>query len=102
MEEINARLRSWASVLDEKMRAQAEATSTMPFIHPHLALMPDAHLGLGDRRLGDPDAAGADARRVGVDIGCGMIAVRTPLHADDLAGRSLAPLREAVEAAVPL
>ncbi|GAA1836173.1 RtcB family protein [Microlunatus capsulatus] len=103
METINSRLLSWASVLDEKTRAQAETTSTMPFIHPHVALMPDAHLGLG-ATVGSviPTLRALMPAAVGVDIGCGMIAVRTQLHADDLAGRPLAPLREAVEAAVPL
>jgi hypothetical protein len=47
MEKISQRLFSWASILDTKARDQAQAASTMPFIHPHLALMPDAHLGKG-------------------------------------------------------
>ncbi|SDR93922.1 tRNA-splicing ligase RtcB [Friedmanniella luteola] len=103
MEKINDRLLSWASVLDEKTRAQAESTSTMPFIFPHLALMPDAHLGLG-ATVGSviPTLRALMPAAVGVDIGCGMIAVRTQLSAADLGGRPLAPLREAVEAAVPL
>lgn len=44
METITPGLLSWASILDEGTRAQAEMTATMPFIHPHVALMPDAHL----------------------------------------------------------
>lgn len=47
MEKINDRLFNWASLLEDNTRAQAELTATMPFIHPHVALMPDAHLGLG-------------------------------------------------------
>ncbi|PJI51923.1 hypothetical protein CTI14_51310, partial [Methylobacterium radiotolerans] len=39
---------------------------------------------------------------VGVDIGCGMIAVRTPFTKDDLDGRDLAALREQIERAIPL
>jgi tRNA-splicing ligase RtcB (3'-phosphate/5'-hydroxy nucleic acid ligase) len=38
---------SWASVLEPETLAQARRTATMPFIYPHLALMPDAHLGKG-------------------------------------------------------
>ncbi len=47
MEKINSRLLSWASVLDERTREQALRTSSMLFVFPHLALMPDAHLGKG-------------------------------------------------------
>ncbi|MBM7473179.1 hypothetical protein JOE66_002813 [Subtercola frigoramans] len=47
MEHISKRLISWASILDDQTRAQATLASTMPFIFPHIALMPDAHLGKG-------------------------------------------------------
>jgi tRNA-splicing ligase RtcB len=103
MERINARLMSWASILDEATRTQAEKTATMPFVFPHLALMPDAHLGKG-ATVGSviPTLRTLMPAAVGVDIGCGMIAVRSQFHAEDLAGRPLAGLREAIEAAVPL
>ena len=45
MEQISKRLMNWASILEDKTREQAVMASKMPFIHPHLALMPDAHLG---------------------------------------------------------
>jgi len=44
---ISKRLISWASLLDDKALAQAERAASMPFVFPHLALMPDAHLGKG-------------------------------------------------------
>lgn len=47
MERINAKLYNWASILEESTREQALTTALMPFIFPHLALMPDAHLGRG-------------------------------------------------------
>lgn len=47
MEQIGEKLLNWASLLEEHTRAQAETTASTPFIHPHLALMPDAHLGKG-------------------------------------------------------
>ena len=47
MEKISAKLVNWASILEQGTRDQAVTTATMPFIHPHVALMPDAHLGLG-------------------------------------------------------
>jgi tRNA-splicing ligase RtcB len=101
MEKITARLFSWASLLEEKTEQQARTTSTMPFIHPHLALMPDAHLGLG-ATVGSviPTLGAVMPAAVGVDIGCGMIAVRTQFTAADLpADRK--PLREQIERAVP-
>jgi tRNA-splicing ligase RtcB (3'-phosphate/5'-hydroxy nucleic acid ligase) len=45
--QLTTKLYSWASVLEESTRTQALQSATMPFIFPHLALMPDAHLGKG-------------------------------------------------------
>jgi tRNA-splicing ligase RtcB (3'-phosphate/5'-hydroxy nucleic acid ligase) len=45
MKRIGERLISWASVLEPETLAQAERTASLPFVFPHLALMPDAHLG---------------------------------------------------------
>ena len=44
MQQISKRLVNWASILEPDVREQAERTAAMPFIYPHLALMPDAHL----------------------------------------------------------
>jgi tRNA-splicing ligase RtcB (3'-phosphate/5'-hydroxy nucleic acid ligase) len=103
MEKITDKLLNWASLLDERTRSQAVRTSTMPFVYPHLALMPDAHLGKG-ATVGSviPTLRAVMPAAVGVDIGCGMIAVRTEFIVDDLAGRPLAPLRQSIERAVPL
>jgi tRNA-splicing ligase RtcB len=100
---ISDRLISWASLLDDKALAQAERAASMPFVFPHLALMPDAHLGKG-ATVGSviPTLRAIIPAAVGVDIGCGMIAVRTQFHVDDLAGRDLRALRVAIEDAVPL
>jgi tRNA-splicing ligase RtcB (3'-phosphate/5'-hydroxy nucleic acid ligase) len=102
MERISKRLVSWASILEEETRAQAEQAATMPFIHPHVALMPDAHLGKG-ATVGSviPTLGAVMPAAVGVDIGCGMIAVRTQLSAAQLPSGRRA-LREAIERAVPL
>jgi tRNA-splicing ligase RtcB len=102
MERISKRLMNWASILEEKTRAQAVMASAMPFIYPHVALMPDAHLGKG-ATVGSviPTLGAIIPAAVGVDIGCGMIAVKTQLQASDLP-RDRRPLREAIEAAVPL
>ncbi|MFI5428414.1 RtcB family protein [Aeromicrobium sp. UC242_57] len=102
MEKISQRLFSWASILEPSTRAQAETASTMPFIYPHLALMPDAHLGKG-ATVGSviPTLGAIIPAAVGVDIGCGMIAVRTPYTAADLPSDRKA-LRESIEQAIPL
>jgi len=102
MEQITKRLMNWASILEPSTRAQAERASRMPFIYPHLALMPDAHLGKG-ATVGSviPTLGAIMPAAVGVDIGCGMIAVRTQYLADDFAHRDLRPLREAIEKAIP-
>jgi tRNA-splicing ligase RtcB len=103
MHQINTKLINWASVLEDKTREQALRTATMPFVFPHLALMPDAHLGLG-ATVGSviPTERAVMPAAVGVDIGCGMIAVRTQFTRDDPDGKSLTPLRESIERAIPL
>ena len=103
MHQITPRLMNWASILEGKTQEQALRTSQMPFVFPHLALMPDAHLGLG-ATVGSviPTERAVMPAAVGVDIGCGMIAVLTQFTAADLEGRSLMPLRESIERAVPL
>jgi tRNA-splicing ligase RtcB len=102
MQQITKRLLSWASMLEENTEQQARTTAQMPFVYPHLALMPDAHLGLG-ATVGSviPTLGAVMPAAVGVDIGCGMIAVRTQFTRADLP-EDLRPLREAIERAVPL
>ncbi|MBV1779773.1 RtcB family protein [Paeniglutamicibacter sp. ABSL32-1] len=102
METINSRLKNWASILDEKTREQAITASKMPFVFPHLALMPDAHLGKG-ATVGSviPTLGAIIPAAVGVDIGCGMIAVKTQYGAHQLP-TDRKPLREDIERAIPL
>ncbi|GAA4755441.1 RtcB family protein [Modestobacter marinus] len=103
METITGRLLSWASVLEPSTREQAERTAALPFIHPHLALMPDAHLGKG-ATVGSviPTEGAIIPAAVGVDIGCGMTAVRTQFDAAALTGRDLSVLHGQISRAVPL
>jgi tRNA-splicing ligase RtcB len=93
---------NFASILEDQTRAQAERAASMPFVRPHLALMPDAHLGKG-ATVGSviPTVGAIIPAAVGVDIGCGMIAVRTrftraDLHADPNR------LHRMISAAIPL
>lgn len=82
-------------------QVQVHNIAMLPFIHEHVAVMPDVHMGYG-ATVGSviPTKGAIIPAAVGVDIGCGMMAVRTSLTARDLPG-SLAKLRTMVEAAVP-
>lgn len=97
------KLLNFASVIDDKTVEQAKQTAAMPFVHPHVALMPDAHFGKGSA-VGTviPTIGAVIPAAVGVDIGCGMIAARTVYTADDLANRDLSALRTSIESAIPL
>ena len=103
MEKINDRLLNWASILEDTTREQALRTAEMPFIDPHLALMPDAHLGKG-ATVGSviPTEGAIIPAAVGVDIGCGMMAVRTQFDAADLTGTDLSVLHGQISRAIPL
>lgn len=105
MEKINEKLYSWASILDATALEQAKQTATLPFVDPHVALMPDAHLGMG-ATVGSviPTKGAVIPAAVGVDIGCGMVAVRTQFTHDQVRAtrRPLGALREEIERAVPL
>lgn len=82
-------------------RQQLLNTAQMPFIYPHLAVMPDVHLGKGST-IGSviPTRGAIIPAAVGVDLGCGMMAVRTSLTASDLPD-NLRNIRRAMEKAVP-
>ena len=79
-------VKNWASILDEGTRRQAEMLSRAPGIAGHVALMPDAHIGKG-ATVGSVIPTHLDTiipAAVGVDIGCGMIAVRLNKTRDEL------------------
>jgi len=81
----DSRVLSWGTDIDGKALAQAARAASMPFIHGHIALMPDAHFGLG-ATVGSviPTLGAIIPAAVGVDIGCGMIAVETDIKAHEL------------------
>src|SRR6185369_5730837 len=86
---------------EAEARAQVERIARLPFIHHHVAVMPDVHLGMG-ATVGSVIATkrAIIPAAVGVDIGCGMMAVRTSLRAEALPDH-LGGVRAAIEAAVP-
>lgn len=96
---------SWASLIDDVTREQAERTSRSPVIDGHLALMPDCHFGMG-ATVGSVMRmkGGVIPAAIGVDIGCGMLAVRTDLSrvavSEDAARRILGLIRERIPSGV--
>src|SRR5215467_15371679 len=99
---VAPRLLSWASDIDQSTIDQAARAARLPFVAGHVALMPDAHLGKG-ATVGSviPTEGAIIPAAVGVDIGCGMIAVRTQWTRGELSG-PLTRLRQAIEKAIPL
>jgi tRNA-splicing ligase RtcB len=74
-------IKSWCPILDEKTFSQAKNLSNLPFAFKHIALMPDTHMGYGMPIGGVLATKGyVVPNAVGVDIGCGMSAVRLPLR----------------------
>ncbi len=95
-------VRIWTEDIDAETRAQLEAMASLDIVHPHIAVMPDVHLGIG-ATVGAviPTREAIIPAAVGVDIGCGMCWVRTSLRAGDLPD-NLRPLRGAIEDAIPV
>src|SRR6187402_2909120 len=92
----------WTDEVDEGSLRQLANTASLPFVFRHVAAMPDVHLGIGATVGSVVATQGAIVpASVGVDIGCGMMAVRTTLTAAQLPD-SLARVRSAIEAAVPV
>lgn len=87
--------------VEPEAKQQLANTARMPFIYKHIAVMPDVHVGKGST-IGSviPTKGAIIPAAVGVDIGCGMMAAKTTLHANDLPD-NLGPLRSAIEKAIP-
>ncbi|CAN5743524.1 hypothetical protein BH24ACT2_BH24ACT2_03320 [soil metagenome] len=79
------RVLSWATDIDRNTILQTEKASLLALVKGHIALIPDAHVGKG-ATVGSviPTMGAVIPAAVGVDIGCGMIAVETDLMADHL------------------
>ena len=97
----HAPVKIWTADVEASALEQLRKLSSLPFIHHHVAVMPDVHAGIGST-VGTviPTRRAIIPAGVGVDIGCGMIAVETTLRAKDLPD-SLKPLRTAIERAIP-
>lgn len=99
----DSRIKTWTAgvSVEPAALAQIENVAAMPFIFGHVAVMPDVHVGKG-ATVGSviPTKGAVIPAAVGVDIGCGMMAVQTQLNAKDLPD-NLANLRTRIEAMVP-
>ena len=87
--------------VEDEARKQLANAARLPVVFKHIAAMPDVHLGIG-ATVGSviPTLKAIIPAAVGVDIGCGMMAAKTTLRAEDLPD-NLGPLRSAIERAVP-
>ncbi len=96
-------IKAWINGVEMEAEARQQLTNAaqLPFIHKWIAAMPDVHAGLG-ATIGSviPTERAIIPAAVGVDIGCGMMAVETSLVASDLPD-DLKPMRRAIERAVP-
>lgn len=96
-------IKAWTKGVEfeQGARDQLLNVARLPFVHKWVAVMPDVHQGLG-ATIGSviPTTGAIIPAAVGVDIGCGMMAAKTSLTANDLP-HNLAAIRTAIEAAVP-
>ena len=95
-------VKAWTSDIDPEAMQQLLNVASLPIVFGHVAAMPDVHAGIG-ATVGSviPTRGAIIPAAVGVDIGCGMNAVRLALTAADLP-ESLRRIRSAIEAAIPV
>lgn len=96
-----APVKIWTNDVEESALEQLHNLATLPFIHKHVAVMPDVHWGMGST-VGSviPTIKAIVPAAVGVDIGCGMMACQLAIGASDLPD-SLAGIRARLEAYIP-
>lgn len=101
MEKAGDKLLVWGSDIDSQAREQASRAARLPFVTGHVALMPDAHVGIG-ATVGSviPTEGAIVPSFAGVDLGCGMIATETTFTADDLPD-NLGPLLSMIARRIP-
>jgi len=94
---------SWAKGIEPGAMVQAENLAKLPFAKHHVALMPDCHQGFGMPIGGILAAEGVIVpNAVGVDIGCGMIAVETSLTTEDLPREKLLRIMSLIRERIPV
>lgn len=97
-------IKAWTNgvQLEDAAEQQLKNVAELPFIHKHVAAMPDVHWGMG-ATVGSviPTKGAIIPAAVGVDIGCGMIAQRLSMKAHQLPD-NLSGIRDAIEKAIPV
>lgn len=93
----------WTDEVDDNSKKQLSNIASLPFIHHHVAAMPDVHLGIG-ATIGSVIAThkAIIPAAVGVDIGCGMVACRLSITANDLDEKSLKGVFDQISRDVPV
>lgn len=93
----------WTDDVDERSKEQLSNIASLPFVHHHVAAMPDVHLGIG-ATIGSVIAThkAIIPAAVGVDIGCGMVAARLSLTADEIDEKSLKKIFNQITRDVPV
>ena len=93
----------WTDDVDDRSRQQLSNIASLPFIHHHVAAMPDVHLGIG-ATIGSVIAThkAIIPAAVGVDIGCGMLACQLSLTANDINEKSLKKVFDQITRDVPV
>jgi tRNA-splicing ligase RtcB (3'-phosphate/5'-hydroxy nucleic acid ligase) len=102
---INGRVpvKVWTDRIEPEAIEQLKNVASLPVVHPHVAAMPDVHLGKG-ATIGSvvPTRHAVCPAAVGVDIGCGMSAQKTSLPAELLTAEDRKKLRHSIEREIPV
>ena len=98
-----APVKIWTDDIDDRSKEQLSNIASLPFIHHHVAAMPDVHLGIG-ATIGSVIAThkAIIPAAVGVDIGCGMVAARLSLTANAIDEKSLKKVFDQITRDVPV
>ena len=93
----------WTDDVDDRSKEQLANIAGLPFVHHHVAAMPDVHLGIG-ATIGSVIAThkAIIPAAVGVDIGCGMVAARLSITANDLDEKALQKVFDQITRDVPV
>ncbi len=93
----------WTDEVDDRSREQLSNLASLPFIHHHVAAMPDVHLGIG-ATIGSVIAThkAIIPAAVGVDLGCGMVAARLSLTANEIDEKALQKVFDQITRDVPV
>ena len=96
-------IKSWVTDLEDGALAQVKNLANLPFVFKHIALMPDAHQGYGMPIGGVMATEGVIVpNAVGVDIGCGMIAVKTSVKKKEFDTETLKKIMSTIRNNIPV